>query len=112
MLIRNISETKDDPEVRRTRVRRYVEWCNNAVHQAPWTHGDFSARGGIFIALELAEQAYELHSMPYKKGLSNITTFDPRRFSWLYEAEREGNGEGSVKVRDNRTGRVATWPWF
>jgi hypothetical protein len=110
MLIPNISETKDDPEVRRTRARRYVEWCNSAVHQAPWIHGDLSARGGIFIALELAEQAYQLHSLPYKKGLSNLTIFDPRRFSWLYEPEREG--EGYVKVRDNRTGRVAAWPWF
>jgi hypothetical protein len=69
---------------------------------------DLSARGGIFIALELAEQAYQLHSLPYKKRLSNMTMFDPRRFNWLFE--QEGDREDYVAVRDNRTGRVAMWP--
>jgi hypothetical protein len=62
---------KDEPEVRRAKARRYVAWCNNAVHEAPWTDGDLRGhgRGGLFIALELAEQAYAAHSLPYTPAL-------------------------------------------
>jgi hypothetical protein len=87
-------------------------WCNNAVHEAPWTDGDLRGhgRGGLFIALELAEQAYAAHSFPYTPGVSHMHLFDPRRFTWVYDAT--GEAADCVKVKDNQTGRLALWPHF
>ena len=103
---------KDEPEVRRAKARRYVAWCNGSVHDAPWTNGDMSGNrcGGVLIALELAEQAYQAHRLPYKRGLSNLSRYDPRRFTWLCDVD--GDGEECVKLRDNRTGRTVIWPHF
>jgi len=50
---------KHEPEIRRAKARLYVTWCNVAVHKAPWTTGRTRSPngGGIYQALELAEQA-------------------------------------------------------
>jgi len=101
---------KDEPELRRAKARRYVQWCNKAVHEAPWVDGDMSTSGGIFIALELAEQAYQAHVLPYEQGLSNMSRFDPRRFTWVYDPL--GEAQDCMKVRDDQTGRIAIWPHF
>jgi hypothetical protein len=36
-------------------VVEHVVWCNNAVHEAPWTDGDRRTTGGINVALEAAK---------------------------------------------------------
>jgi hypothetical protein len=64
--------------------------------------------GGIYMALELAEQAYQVHRLPYEQGLSKMSFYDPRRFTWVYD--EGGKVDDCVKVRDNRTGRLAVWP--
>jgi hypothetical protein len=50
---------KHEPEIGRAKARLYVTWCNVAVHKAPRTTGRTrtSNGGGIYQALELAEQA-------------------------------------------------------
>jgi hypothetical protein len=102
--------TKDEPEVRRAKAKRYVASCNAAVHDAPWVAWDTSTRGGLFIALELAEQAYQAHSLRYEPGLPKMHLYDPRRFTWVYD--ESGEAENCVKLRDNNTGRLVIWPWF
>jgi hypothetical protein len=92
------------------RTRRYVKWCNAAVHDAPWVDGDVTTRGGIYVALELAEQAYGAHALPYEKGLSKMRLYDPRRFTWIYNSF--GEASDCVMVRDDQTGRQVGWPWF
>jgi hypothetical protein len=101
---------KHEPEVRRAKAKRYVAWCNKAVHEAPWVEGNTSSAGGggIYVALELAEQAYEAHGLPYKAGLSHMSQYDPRRFTWVYD--ESGKADDCVKVRDDMTGRMAIWP--
>jgi hypothetical protein len=44
---------KHEPEVRRAKAKSYVAWCNKTVHEDPWTKGDKTTSGGIYIALEL-----------------------------------------------------------
>ncbi len=102
--------TKDEPEVRRAKARLYVARCNKAVHQASWSKGDTSARGGLFFALELAEQAYLAHALPYEPGLSKMLLYDPRRFTWIYDPA--GEASDCVKLRDDKTGRMVVWPHF
>jgi hypothetical protein len=34
--------------------------------------------------------------------------YDPRRFTWVCD----DNADNSVKVRDNETGKLASWRWF
>jgi hypothetical protein len=102
--------TKDQPEVRRAKARLYVSRCNKAVHEASWAKGDVSASGGVFIALELAEQAYLAHALPYEPGLSKMILYDPRRFTWIYD--HAGEAIDCVKVRDNKTGCIVVWPHF
>ncbi len=41
---------KREPEVRRAKAKRYVAWCNRAVHEAPWIDGDTTTAGGIYVA--------------------------------------------------------------
>jgi hypothetical protein len=101
---------KDEPEVRRSKAKRYVGWCNAAVHDAPWVDGDTSIRGGLFIALELAEQAFQAHALYYEPGLSKMRSYDPRRFTWIFD--EGGEARDSVKLRDNQTGRIVIWPYF
>jgi hypothetical protein len=76
---------KHEPEVIRGMGKRHVRWCNAAIHDAPWTDGDTTTNGGIFIALEMAEQAFQAHNLPYEQGLSNMPRYDPRRFAWFYD---------------------------
>jgi hypothetical protein len=97
---------KHEPEVWRARGRRYVGWCNAAVHDAPWVDGDTTTRGGLYLALELAEQAYLAHGLPYKQGL--LPSYDPRRFTWICDAS--GEAKDCVKLRDNETGLLVIWP--
>ena len=66
--------------------------------------------GGLFIALELAEQAYQAHSLRYEPGLPKMHLYDPWRFTWVYD--ESGEAENCVKLRDNNTGRLVIWPWF
>jgi hypothetical protein len=101
---------RDEPEVTRGKGRRHVSWCNAAVHDAPWTDGDTTTSGGIFVALEIAEQVFQAHLLPYEPGLSNMHKYDPRRFTWFYDPT--GEAADCVKVRDDETGRVAIWPHF
>lgn len=90
---------KDEPEARRAKARLFVACCNKVVHGASWAKGDVSARGGVFIALELAEQAYRAHGLPYEPGLSKMILYDPRRFTWIYDPA--GEASDCVKLRDN-----------
>jgi len=101
---------KHEPEIRRAFAMRYVESCNSLVHEAPWTTGRTNtANGGcIFEALELAEYAYTAHNLPYERGLSKMNEYDPRRFTWICD----DSADNFVKVRDNETGKLASWRWF
>ena len=101
--------TKQELEVTRAKAKRYVAWCNKAVHDAPWVKGNMSTLAGLYVALELAEQAYEAHLLPYKVGLSNMPSYDPRRFTWIYD--EGGEADDCVKVRDDHTGRLAFCFW-
>jgi hypothetical protein len=101
---------KDEPELRRAKARRYVAWCNKSVHGAPWVKGDMTGSGGVFIALELAEQAHAAHALPYEPGLSKMQQYDPRRFTWV--CDPDGEAADCVKVQDSKTGRIAVWPHF
>ena len=74
---------KDEPEVRRAKARRYAVWCNAAKRPAPWVDSDTSTHSGIFIALELAEQAFQVHGLPYEPGPVKMRQYDPRRFTWF-----------------------------
>lgn len=81
--------------------------CNAAIHETSWFEGE---RPGVYVALELAEQAYQAHALPYEPGLSKMDLYDPRRFTWVYDPA--GEAKDCVKVRDNQTGRLVIWPWF
>jgi hypothetical protein len=59
---------KHEQEVRRAKAKSHVAWCNKAIHEAPWTRGDLSTTGGIYVALEMAEQAYRAHRLRYEEG--------------------------------------------
>jgi hypothetical protein len=98
---------KHEPEARRTRAKSHVAWCNEVVHKYPWTRGDVSTSGGIYIALEKAEQAYLAHGLPYKPGLSHMDEFDPRRFRWVYD--QEGEADDCVKLLDTQTNKTVIW---
>jgi len=98
---------RHEPEVRRAKAKIHVARCNKAVHDAPWVKGDLSTLGGIHVALELAEQAYHTHALPYEPGLSKMSLYDPRRFTWVYD--ESGKTDDCVKIRDGHTGRLAIW---
>jgi hypothetical protein len=102
--------TQHEPEIRRAKARLYVASCNRQMHEAPWTTGRTSTAsgGGVYLALELAGQASEVHGLAHKPDLSNMHVYDPRRFTWVYD--EGGEAENCVKVRDNETGRLAVWP--
>jgi len=104
---------KHEPEVRRAKAKSYVASCNRQVHEAPWVTGRTNTPngGGVYLALELAEQAYQAHALPYEQGLPKMSQYDPRRFTWVYD--ETGEADDCVKVRDQNTGRLAIWPhWF
>jgi hypothetical protein len=99
---------KHEPEVRRAKAKSYVAWCNKAIHEAPWTRGDPSTTGGIYVALEMAEQAYKAHRLRYEEGLSNMADYSPRRFRWIYD--EAGKTDQCVKLLDTETSKLVIWP--
>ncbi|WP_439356755.1 hypothetical protein [Bradyrhizobium sp. DASA03007] len=103
---------KHEPEIRRAKAKLYVEACNRAVHDAPWTAGRTNTidKGGIYRALELAEQAYEAHDLPYEGGLSKMSKYPPGRFKWV--CDDTASADECVKVLDTKTGRSVVWPYF
>jgi hypothetical protein len=107
---RRLITPKDEPEVRRAKGKRYVQWCNALVHDASWIDGDCTSLRGLDDALNLAERAYRAHNLPYPARLSETRLYDPRRFTWVYDPR--GNADDCVKVHDNRTGRLVVWPHF
>jgi hypothetical protein len=92
---------KDEPELRRAKARRYAAWCNKHA-QKPYVK--------IYIALELAGQAFAAHGLPYEFGLSNMAAYPPERFTWVCDETSEAGD--CLKLRDNLTGRIVVWPHF
>jgi len=90
---------RHEPEVMYANGRVHAAWCNKSTRE-PYDN--------IYIALELAEQAYEAHRLPYKPGLSNISEYLPHRFTWF--CDETAGVKQCVMVRDDKTKRVATWP--
>jgi hypothetical protein len=91
---------RNEPEVLRANGRRAVAWYNE--------HSRKPYNKSIYVALELAQQAYEAHGLAYKEGLSSIEQYPPDRFTWI--CDETGNANECVKVRDDQTGRVVIWP--
>src|SRR6185503_18995404 len=100
---------RPEPEVVRAMGRRQVVDCNAAVHDAPWTTGRTNDRraGGLYLALEIAEEAYKAHGLPYEPGISHIGSYSPRRFTWVFDPDCDARE--CVKVRDDQTGKLAIW---
>jgi hypothetical protein len=90
---------RNEPEVTFANGRAYVSWCNKFTRE-PYEN--------VYCALEIAGQAYEAHGLPYKPGLSNLSEYPPSRFTWF--CDETANASRCVKVRDDTTGRVVTWP--
>jgi hypothetical protein len=97
-----------EPQIRRAKARSYVAWCNNVVHEAPWTKGERRSLGGINIVLELAELAHRAHGLRYESGISRMSEFPPRRFRWVYS--EGGETDDCVLVLDLQTQCLAVWP--
>ncbi len=94
---------RNEPEIMRAKARRYVAATNEGAHK-PYSKT-------IFMALELAQQAYEAHSLAYEPGLSAMHQYPPDRFTWI--CDETGDAKECVKVRDDKTGRLVIWPhWF
>lgn len=92
---------RNEPEVMRANGHAYATSCNVAVSQ-PYQNVF------LYIALELAEQAYEVHGLHYVVGLNAMDKYPPDRFTWL--CDENGDAKKCVKLRDDHTGRVMTWP--
>ena len=90
---------RNEPEVMFAKGRAFAEWCNERTG-VPYEN--------IYVALELAEQAHEVHGLPYKPGLSNMSDYPPNRFVWF--CDEAADPKQCVKLRDNKTERVVTWP--
>jgi hypothetical protein len=43
-----------------------------------------------------------------EQGLSKMSEYDPRRFTWIFD----DSADNFIKVRDNKTGKLASWRWF
>ena len=97
-----------EPQIRRAKAKSYVAWCNNVVHEAPWTKGERRSLGGINIVLELAELAHRAHGLRYESGISRMSEFPPRRFRWVYS--EGGETDDCVLVLDLQTQCLAVWP--
>ena len=96
---KTIRPPRHEPEVMFANGRAYAAWCNKSTRE-PYEN--------IHIALELAEQAYKAHLLPYKSGLSNLGEHPPSRFTWFCDETADANH--CVKARDDNSGRVVTWP--
>jgi hypothetical protein len=90
---------RNEPEVMRAKAHRYVAKTNRQITE-PYED--------LHMAMELAEQAYKAHGLPYEEGLSKLFKYPPTRFTWL--CDETGDAKHSVKLRDNQTNRVVTWP--
>ncbi len=90
---------RNEPEIMRVKARRYVAAPNREAHK-PYSKG-------IFMALELAQQAYGAHSLAYEPGLSAMDQYPPDRFTWI--CDETGDAKECVKVRDDQTGRLVAW---
>ena len=66
---------KPEPELRRAKGRAYAARCNEIA-------SNYDSKT-IFQALELSEQAHEVHRLAYASGLSNLKEFPPNRFEWI-----------------------------
>jgi len=91
---------RNEPEIVRAKGRRCVE-LNNRITRKPYGNH-------VFRALELAEQAYRVHKLPYEPGLSAMGQYPPDRFTWFYS--EAGNPKKCVRVRDDKTGKAVVWP--
>ena len=93
---------KHEPELLRAKGRSYAARCNEIA-------GNYDDKT-IYQALELSEQAHEVHRLPYAAGLSNLNEFPPERFEWICD---ETEKKVSIKLRDKQSGAVRQWPhWF
>ena len=91
---------RNELEVMRSRARSYATSCNDTVRK-PYGKK-------IYIALELAQQAYEAHRLEYEAGLHAVDQYPPDRFTWF--GEEAGDAKECAKVWDNRTGHFVVWP--
>jgi hypothetical protein len=91
---------RNEPEILRAKGRMFATWCNENARK-PYGKK-------IHIALELAQQAYEVCGLSYQEGLNAIDRFPPDRFTWI--CDDGGDAKECVKVRDDQTGIVVTWP--
>jgi hypothetical protein len=62
----------------------------------------------IYQALEFAQVAHEVLRLPYERGLTKMDRYPPDRFTWL--CDERGDAKKCVKIRDDKTGIVETWP--
>ena len=100
---RALAVPRNEPEIMRANGRRYAVLCNETARK-PYGKN-------IYMALELAEQAYQAHDLPYEPGFSAMDRYPPDRFTWI--CDESGDAKQCVKVRDDQTGRIVTWPhWF
>jgi hypothetical protein len=79
--------------------RAYASWANKFARK-PYEN--------VYMALELAEQAYEAHGLAYNAGLSSLEDYPPDRFTWV--CDESGDPKQCVKVCDDKTGSVVVWP--
>ncbi len=93
---------RHEPEIMRANGRVYVAH-NNKVARKPYDKT-------INIALELAEQAYRAHGLPYERGLGSIYKYPPDRFTWI--CEEKGDAKKCVTIRDDQTGKIVIWPYW
>jgi len=91
---------RNEPEIMRANGRRAAAWYNE--------HARKPYEKNIFIALELAQQAYEAHGLEYQKGLSDMDGFPPDRFTWI--CDETVDPKQCVKIRDDQTGAIVIWP--
>jgi hypothetical protein len=93
---------RNEPEIMWAKGRHHAAWCNENSRE-PYKDPR--------QALELAQQAYEAHGLPYKAGLDKIHEYPPDRFTWF--CDETGDSKECVKVRDFKTGRIVVWPhWY
>lgn len=90
---------KNEPEICRANGRRYAALCNK-VSRKPYGKK-------IYMALELAEQAYHALGLHYEPGLSAMDRYPPDRFTWICD---EAGDDVCVRLRDEKTGQIVVWP--
>ena len=95
---------RHEPEIVRLKGRSYAALCNKIVRK-PYSNKQ------IYLALELAQQAYGAYNLPYRAGPNALEHYPPDRFTWIYDETT--HVKECIKVHDNKTGRTIVWPyWF